>query len=59
MFKAVVVDMGFVSLFHLCCRDLAVRAGKPQNLMSSGFHCAGLMDIDMSCDSAEHALVPA
>ena len=57
--KAVVVNMGFVSLCYLRCRDLTVRTGQSQYLMSAGFHRTGLMDIDMSCDSAKHALVLA
>ena len=45
MFKAVVVNMGFVSLCYLRCRDLTVRTGQSQYLMSAGFHRTGLMDI--------------
>ena len=57
MLKAGICPVGQHRLLHLGSGDLAVAGRNRQDLMASGFHGAGLMDIDMAAHRAQGALV--
>ena len=57
MLKGIISKVGLHGFLNLGCRNLSICAGKPQHLVSTGFHRTGLVDIDMPRLCAQNTLM--
>lgn len=57
MFVIRIIPVILIRFPHLAGADFSIITGQSQHLVSSGFYCSRLMDIDMSRTSRQYSLM--